>query len=78
MQRQDRLTEFFDQSNLREVLVRNGETCYRNCEDLIEDIYDRGAKRGYSQIREDRVFTQRDKNTLNNLLNYNFSNSFAF
>lgn len=72
LQRRDRLSQFFDESNLKESLLRNGNDCYRSSEELIEDIYDRGAKQGYSQIEQDRVFTQRDRRTLDHLLNYDY------
>ena len=72
LQRNTRLSEFFEETELKETLTRNGETCYRNSEDLIHDIYERGARQGYREIQQDRVFTDRDKTSLNHLLNYDY------
>ena len=72
VQRQDRLQTFFDESNLRQSLSKNGESCYENAEELITTIYNDGALRGYRELRTDRVFTNRDKATLNHLLDYNY------
>lgn len=72
MQRQDRLDNFFDESDLQDKLLENGDRCYRSAEQLIEDIYKYGAQNGYRQIRKDRVFTLRDRRALRHLLRYDY------
>ena len=72
MQRHDRLDNFFEDSNLKDELLENGDRCFRSSEQLIEELYRYGAQNGYKQIRKDRIFTLRDRRALSHLLRYNY------
>lgn len=73
MQRHDRLQKFLKESELYQSFRNNTKACYSNARELIEDFYLKGEQAGYREIREDRVFTLRDRKTIDHLKDYNYS-----
>ena len=71
-QHHDEITQFFEESGIREELQPILESTVDGSEAYIQQFYETGARLGYSDLGATLVFTEADKEALYYLKNYNF------